>query len=81
MAHTVKLNAVWLMLEECAKGYTKRDTREYWLVSHNGKTYRSLPLGPHGRRHNPDIESGHVRSLIRHLGISRECADAHLDLG
>jgi hypothetical protein len=80
MAHVVKLNDIWLMLDACAPGHTRRPSREYWTVTFDGKTYRSLPLGPHGRRHNPDIEAGHVRSLIRHLGISKDCVEKHVDL-
>lgn len=80
MAHFVKLNDIWSMLDDCAKNHTRKASREYWAITFNGKTYRSLPLGPHGRRENPDTEAGHVRSLIRHLGISRECAEKHLDL-
>ena len=81
MAHLVRLNDVWRMLDDCAKGHTKKPSREYWAITFNGKTFRSLPLGPHGRRQNPETETGYVRSLIRHLGISSDCAGRHLDLG
>ena len=80
MAHVVRLDEVWRMLDACAEGYSKRESREYWIVSYNAKTYRSLPLGPHGRRHNPETEAGHIRALIRHLGVSKECAEKYLDL-
>lgn len=81
MAHVVKLSDVWRMLDACAAGYLKKASREYWTVTFNGKCYRSLPLGQHGRRENPDIETGHVRSLIRHLEISKDCAKNHVDIG
>jgi hypothetical protein len=45
-----------------------------------GSPDHALPLGPHGRRVNPEIETGYVRSLARHLGIE-ECARSHLALG
>jgi len=80
MAHLVALNAVWEMLEQCAPGFTRRASQHYWIVSYQGRSYRTLPLGAHGRRQNPDIETGHVRALIRHLQISRTCAEQYLDL-
>ena len=80
MASVVRLTDVWLMLKNCAKGHTKKASVEYWTVHYNGKSYRSLPVGAHGRRQNPEIESGHVRSLVRHLGISRNCADRFVEL-
>lgn len=80
MARLVKLLDIWRMLEECAPGHQRKASAEYWTIKFQGKSYRSLPLGPHGRRVNPDIEAGHVRGLLRHLGISRECADKLLDL-
>lgn len=80
MAHLVRLNDVWQMLDHCAAGHVKRSTEHHWVVSYNGKTYRALPLGPHGRRQNPEIETGHVRALLRDLRIARECADRYLDL-
>ena len=80
MASVVKLNDVWAMLNNCAAGHLRKQSREYWIVTYNKKTYRSLPLGPHGHRHNPEIESGHVRSLVRQLGIPSGCVEIYLDL-
>lgn len=80
MARVVKLNDVWAMLDDCASGHTKRASDHYWIVSYNSKTYRSLPLGPHGKRQNPDIEAGHVRSLVRHLQIPQDCASKHVNV-
>ena len=79
MAHFVRLNDIWSMLDECAKGYTRKSSDEYWTVRFNGRSYRSLPLGPHGARKNPDIETGHVRSMVRFFEI-KDCADKVLDL-
>jgi len=80
MAHLVKLNDVWRMLDGCAQGYTKMASRHYWTVGFNKRSYRSLPLGGHGRRKNPEIETGHVRALIRHLQIPEDCAAQYLNL-
>jgi hypothetical protein len=80
MAHVVKLDDIWSMLDDCAPGHTRKASQHYWAVTFGGKTYRSLPLGPHGRRHNPDVEAGHVRSLIRHLDISTDCAKKHVNV-
>jgi hypothetical protein len=80
MAHVVRLDDVWTMMDACARGYQKRPSSHYWIVTFNGRTYRTLPLGEHGRRKNPEIETGHVRSMIRHLLVSRECAERHIDI-
>lgn len=81
MARTVRLNDVWRMLDNCAAGYTRTASREYWNVKYNGLSYRSLPLGPHGRRNNPETESGHVRSLVRFFALERTCVDRYVDIG
>lgn len=71
---TVRLKAICAMLEECAKGSVMREKKHNWWVSYKGRSYRRLPLGPHGKRTNPAIEIGFVRSLVRHLEIDDECA-------
>jgi hypothetical protein len=67
------------MLDDCLSGYTKKEHDHYWSVRFNGRVYPRLPLGPHGRRHNPEIETGYIRSLVRHFDILK-CAEKHLDL-
>jgi hypothetical protein len=62
---TVSLKLVWAMLDECAKGYTTRQGQHNWIVMHNGKTFRGLTLGKHGKRTNPEVQIGHVRQLVR----------------
>lgn len=74
---TIKLKDIWAMLDHCAPGYTRTKTEHHWRVAANGKQYPSLPLGSHGRRENPEIQIGHIRKLIRHLGIL-ECARGQL---
>jgi hypothetical protein len=66
---TVELRRVWEMLDRCAPAYTKNKTDHYWCIRYEGRTYPSFPLGPHGRRENPEIEFGHVRKMARMLGI------------
>jgi hypothetical protein len=73
----IALKAVWEMLMKCAIGYNRRATKHYWRVTYEGKTYATLPLGEHGRRTNPQIEAGHIRKMLRHLGIE-ECARSQL---
>lgn len=79
MPHLVKLDDVWLMLDECAPGHTRKASQEFWCISYKGKSVRSLPRGPHGHRRNPAIETGHIRHMARHLGIF-DCASKHLAL-
>jgi hypothetical protein len=38
MAHLVKLNDIWSMLDDCAKNHTRKASREYWAITFNGKT-------------------------------------------
>jgi hypothetical protein len=80
MGAVVRLDDVWEMLDHCAEGYAKKESREWWRIFYNGKTYPGFPVGKHGRRQNPEIESGHVRSMIRHLGVSIDCANEFLSL-
>jgi hypothetical protein len=64
---TIPLNDIWSMLDFCAPGYTKRQTMHNWVVRYNGKTYHRLPLGEHGKRANPPIQIGHVKTMVRSL--------------
>jgi len=66
------------MLDECAPGHQRKATTHNWRITYNGKTYPSFPLGPHGKRENPDIEIGHIKKMARALGIY-DCARNHLD--
>lgn len=79
MAHFVMLDEVWDMLDKCLPGYERRASKEYWTVKYQGRSYRRIPVGPHGRKNNVEVESGHVRSLVRFFDV-RACADAILDL-
>jgi hypothetical protein len=74
---TVPLKDVWAMLDACANGYTKRQGQHNWVVMYDGKTFPNLPLGPHGKRHNPDIQIGKIKQMVRLFGIY-ECAKGHI---
>jgi hypothetical protein len=76
-AKVIRLNSVWAMLSACAPGYGRRETDHFHIVTFQSKTYRTLPLGKHGARKNPEIEAGHVRAMVPHFGIVA-CAAEHL---
>jgi hypothetical protein len=61
------------MLDQCSPGHTRKLLKHTWCVMWNGKTYPSLPKGEHGAG-DPDIEIGHVKRMIRALGIDIDCA-------
>lgn len=68
------------MLDACAPGWRLEDkTHKRWVYYGTVKEAFKLPLGKHGRRHNPEIQTGHVRGLARYFGIS-DCAKAFLNL-
>ena len=81
MAPFVKLDAVWAMLDECLQGHERKASEEYWTVKFNSRSYRHLPVGPHGRKTNVSLKSGHIRSLVRFFDIGDECVAKYLDLG
>lgn len=75
---TIPLKDVWAMLNACAPGWTARQGQHNWIVTYNGKTFYRLPLGPHGKRVNPSIEIGHIKQMVRLLGIE-DCAKKHIE--
>jgi hypothetical protein len=70
MSASASFDDVKRMLDECAPGYTLRLANHSRVVTFNGKVYRSLPK-------HKNVELGHVRKMIRHLGINQECAGEH----
>ena len=46
----IRLQDIWAMLDKCAPGHVRRKGKHHWIVAYQERTYRSLPLGPHGRR-------------------------------
>lgn len=80
MGSVVKLKKVWAMLDDCLPGHTRRASREYWTIGLNGTPpYRGFPTGKHGKRDNPEIESGHVRALMRYFKIDSACSGKHFN--
>lgn len=75
---TVPLKEIWAMLEHCAPGFERRERTHNWLVTWNGRSFPRLPVGPHGNRQNPGIEIGHIRQMVRMLGIDVECVRQHV---
>ena len=67
------------MLDACAPGSVRTPGEHKWRVVWGGRTYPSLPRGEHGKT-NPEIGVGHVRKMIRHLGIDMACAKQHLPI-
>jgi hypothetical protein len=79
MAHFVSLDEVWAMLDHCLAGYERKTSLEYWTVKYQGRSYRRIPIGRHGRKNNVGVQSGHIRSLVRFFDIER-CADGLIDI-
>jgi hypothetical protein len=66
------------MLNACADGWRFRDKKhKRWLYYGDREPFK-LPLGPHGKRQQHDLQIGHIRGLVRHLGIS-DCAAQHIE--
>jgi hypothetical protein len=70
--------AVRKMLDVCEDGWRYEDkVHKRWLYYRGRRAF--LPLGKHGHRRNPEIEVGHIRGLVRQLGID-DCAKQELEL-
>ena len=72
MSVQVPFTDVLKMLDHCADGYEMRETDHNRRIQYNGVFYPSLP------KKYDDIEIGHIRSMIRTLGIDRECAEQYV---
>ena len=59
------------MLKLCADGYRIRTAKHYRIVTYDGQTFWTLP------KHD-NIELGHIRSMVRHLGRNRKCASEYI---
>lgn len=70
MSVSVALADVLRMLQECAPGFEIRRTTHGRIVTWNGRVFRDLPKFD-------DIEIGHIRKMVRHLGIDKDCAKKH----
>ena len=71
----VKLKQVFTMLRFRAHGATWELKLHHYWVTFKGNTFTGLPKGPGG---GADLEAkvkcGHIRKMIRALGIDADCA-------
>ena len=67
MSVSVAYADVVRMLEQCANGFDIRRTTHGRRVEYNGRTFRDLPKFD-------NIEIGHIRKMVRNLGINQNCA-------
>jgi hypothetical protein len=74
----VPLKDIWAMLDICAPGHTRKAREHNHCIQYSGRTFPSLPLGKHGKRDNPPIELGHVRQMVRQLGLDPDCVKRFL---
>jgi hypothetical protein len=70
MSASVAYTDVERMLRECAKGFTVRLANHSRVVTYNKKVYRTLPKFD-------KIEIGHIRKMVRHLEINKDCVEKH----
>ena len=66
------------MMDNCAKGYVRKKGAHNWRIFFGTGAFATLPFGRHGSRENPEIEIGHVRTMIRKLGVDKACAESRL---
>jgi len=71
MSASTSFSQVEKMLKECAPGYTIRLATHSRVIQFGGKVFRAFP------KHDP-VENGHIRKLVRTLGISTACASKRL---
>ena len=74
---TIRLKAIFKMLDDCAKGHKKVLGDHYWRITYKKRVYPTLPRGTRSSD-NPEIQIQHVNKLIRALKINRDCAKDHL---
>ena len=76
MLREIALRVVWAMPAECAPGHAVEEKLHHYWVRYQGKTYR--------RCRSEDVERAarwcrfHIRKMVTHLAIDRECADRYL---
>ena len=68
------------MLKSCAPGHIVKYREHNIAVFYDGLVYPSIPRGKHGKRDNPTIQIGHIKSLVTHLKITADCANKVLPL-
>ncbi len=76
----VRIKAIREMLGACAEGFDWKEKPHHHWVAYRGKTYRALPKGGHGRGEEGEIQIGHLKKMIRFLGIEEDCAKRYLPI-
>lgn len=71
MSASASITDVEKLLEDCAAGFTSRNTTHALQIRYKGKCYPSLPS-------YKDIELNHIRKMVRTLEISKECANKYI---
>ena len=80
MPRVVRLDDVWLMLDRCLAGYERIKKPHRWNVKFDGFVYHEIPLGKHGQRKNPEIETGHIRGLVNFFKIPKSCYEQYVNI-
>lgn len=62
------------MLDKCAPGHKIKETTHNYCIRYGDRTYPSFPKGEHGKGMRAEIERGHIKQMIRHLHIDKDCA-------
>jgi hypothetical protein len=75
----ITLADIWAMLDRCAPGHTRQQRVHNWVVKYQDKTFPNLPVGKHGARRHVSIQVGHIKKMIRALGIE-DCAKQQIPL-
>jgi hypothetical protein len=70
MSVTVRYGQMERMLKDCAQGYDIRRTTHGYRVKWNKQCYPDIPKFD-------NIEIGHIRKMVRTLGINKNCAQKH----
>lgn len=78
-AGRAKLKAIFVMLDHCLPGHTRKRTDHYWRVFHGDRAFTNLPAGEHGKDLNAEIEIGWIRRLVRRFEIE-DCARRELEI-
>jgi hypothetical protein len=64
----------------CLAGYKRTLKPHRWNVEFNGRIYHEVPLGAHGRRKHAEVETGHIRGLVKFFKIPKECYGQFVNL-
>jgi hypothetical protein len=69
------------MLDDCAPGHKRKETKHNMVIMWEGLTYHRFPLGGHGKKRGGkryEVKFGHVRNLVNLFEI-QDCAQKHFD--